>query len=229
VTQIAQLLDGVMNECNFRAKGNYANATSQDERQVFRLANRARSSILRYPWAKLRRFGELTLTTDTVYNLPADFHGLIPDTPRTNSRVLPVDVNTDPAIWSWLNTRQSMAGAQYRTRWFRDRVEFYRPRAGDVVRYEYWSSHPINDIGGSSKEKFTADSDEWMLDDDLLTWQIIWRFKKAKGIEDWQFDQIEANAYMKEFMGRQDPPKTVNLAGGNDWLAGEPHTDLWLD
>lgn len=229
MAQLSQLLDGVMNECNFRAKGNYANATSQDERQVFRLANRAVSALMSYPWAKLRRFGEITLTGSAVYNLPADFHGLVPDTVRANSREVAVEVNTSPSTWSWLKSRSSSAGIEYRTRWFRDRVEFHNPAPGDIVRYEYWSSHPITGADAQTKEKFTADSDVWDLDEDLLTWEIIWRFKKAKGIDDWQIDRAEALRYQGEYRGRQHPPRTVNLVAPGDRLAGEPYTDLWVD
>lgn len=226
---LSQLLDETLNENGFRAKGNYANATSQDERQMLRIANRAVSYIMHFPWARQRRFHEFTLTSDTTYDLPADFQGLVPDTVRANSRVMPVDVNTTPGTWAWLKSRSGTGGVEYRTRWFRDSVEFFRPNPGDVITLEYYSSHPINDVGGTPKAKFTADSDVWLMDEDLLTWEILWRFLKAKGLPDWQDTRGEARSYFKEYVGRQAPPKSVNLVQGGDYRAGEPYTDLYLD
>ena len=169
------------------------------------------------------------MTADEIYPLPDDFHGLIPDTTRSNSRELPVDVETSASTWSWLKTRSSNAGIQYRTRWFADRVQFHNPNPGDLIRFEYWSSNPITGVDQQTKPKFTADSDEWDLDDDLLTWELIWRFKKAKGLEEWVDDRAESLAYQAEYRGRQRPAKTLNFIQREPMTAGAPYTDQWLD
>lgn len=230
MTAVSSLLDDVMQECNFRKKGVYALATSQNEQQLFRIANRSVAVLMGHPWSGLRKTHTITLTGDTEYPLPSDYHAIIPDTGRANSRLVPVDTNTNASVWHWLQSRGGIGGVQYRTRFYGTTIEVFSPTAGDVITFEYQSKHPIQATGGGAlKAKFTDDSDEWLLDDDLLMMECIWRFKKAKGLEDWRDDRADAGRYFRDLVSRDTPAKTLNTVQPQDPHFGEPHTNLWKD
>lgn len=228
MTALNVLLDSVMQECNFRAKGNYANAASQNEQQLFRLANRSVTALMEHPWQALRKEHEFTLTAATDYPLPSDYHGFIVDTFMANNRAVPVDTDTQPSIWAWLRTNTGSGGIEYRTRFWDNKIEVFEPSAGDVLRFEYWSNAPIESASAVPLRRFAADSDEWLLDDDLLIMDIVWRFKKAKGLDDWQVDRVDAEDYLKGLKRRERPAKTVHLGNEPEPFFGEPYTDLWI-
>ena len=58
------------------------------------------------------------------------------------------------------------------------------PNAGDTYAFEYICNTPVVDANGTTfRTKFLADDDEALLDEEAVTLGIIWRFKKAKGLD----------------------------------------------
>ncbi len=62
--------------------------------------------------------------------------------------------------------------------------------AGTTLAFEYISLNWTQDSGSTAQQKFAADDDTSVLDEELLTLGLIWRFRKAKGL-DFQADYME--------------------------------------
>lgn len=87
------------------------------------------------------------------------------------------------------------------------------PVAGQQCFFEYSSSAFVLAANNTTrKTEFTADDDVSVLDEELITLGVIWRFKKAKGL-DYEVDAQEYTAYVANSIAR-DGSKPVLSAGG---------------
>lgn len=58
------------------------------------------------------------------------------------------------------------------------------PAAGDAYYFEYQSKNWCSDsTGATTRAAFTADTDIGILDEDLITDGLVWRWKQAKGLD----------------------------------------------
>ena len=108
-------------------------------------------------------------------------------------------------------------------------IKIFNPNSGDTLSFEYLIDHPVEDSGGTGKKRFTADSDVWRLDDDLIIMDIVWRYKKLIGLPDWQADHADYRRYLSRTQGQDAPAKTVYMGGESNYPLGVPHTDLWVN
>ena len=58
------------------------------------------------------------------------------------------------------------------------------PTAGDTLAYEYVSKYwCTNAAGTTERAAWASDDDAGLLDEELMTMGIVWRFRKAKGLD----------------------------------------------
>jgi hypothetical protein len=57
------------------------------------------------------------------------------------------------------------------------------PSAGNTVAYEYVTKRWCQSNAGAAQAAWTADNDTALLDEELHTLGIVWRFRKSKGLE----------------------------------------------
>lgn len=90
------------------------------------------------------------------------------------------------------------------------------PAAGDIYAFEYVSNQWVLDTDDIPKAAFTADSDTSLIDEELITLGVIWRFLKAKG-----FDYSEAfrtyELQVSQALGRSGSKRTINFAQRVDY------------
>ncbi|RVL48483.1 hypothetical protein CN138_09135 [Sinorhizobium meliloti] len=90
------------------------------------------------------------------------------------------------------------------------------PSAGDEYAFEYVSNQWVLSTDEEAKTAFTTDSDTPVLDEELITLGVIWRFLKAKG-----FDYAEAfrtyELQVSQALGRDGSKRTVNFAQRIDY------------
>lgn len=116
-------------------------------------------------------------------SIPSDFEWYIPETMfnRTSRRrvVGPLSSEEWQQIQSSLITRVNPA--------FRIRGNTIlitpTPTAGNTVAYEYISNQWCESSGGTDQSAWAADTDVGLLDEELMTLGIVWRWKKAKGFD----------------------------------------------
>lgn len=101
------------------------------------------------------------------------------------------------------------------------------PTAGQTVAYEYISNQWCESSGGTDQSAFAADTDVGLLDEELITLGVIWRFLKAKGFDyaeefrDYQTEVMQAiardggKARLYLHGGKGSTPYGPNIGEGN--------------
>jgi len=140
-------------------------------------------------WSRLVSEHTFVLATATqTYALPADLRWIVPNTTynRDDNRIVLNPISSQD--WQFLKAWTSIAGLTRRARIRAGNLEFEETIAaadnGKTIAYEYLSSYWADTAaGGAAKPKFTLDTDVSLVDEELMTLGLIWRFRRAKGLE----------------------------------------------
>lgn len=57
------------------------------------------------------------------------------------------------------------------------------PEAGQTIAFEYKTENWVSALLGTAKDEFALDDDYPLLDSNIITQGVVWRFKQAKGLE----------------------------------------------
>lgn len=88
-----------------------------------------------------------------------------------------------PQAWQFDQARTS-TGPYYRYRVRGGSLLFYpAPTAGNTVAFEYKSRNFCASSGGTGQASWAADDDVGVLDEEIMTLGVIWRFLQAKGVD----------------------------------------------
>lgn len=228
-TSLKALCDKVLGESGFLVPTSYIGGINQDDVQMAYLANAAADDIREKAPQILRRQHSIALTTDTSYPLPSDFLSYVPDTAYTEGRLDPVYIPVDAATWAnWL-ANNNPGGINVRARFLAGTFQVIEPNAGTVIRFEYVSSQPWTDASGDvSLEQATADTDLCLYDRRLMEQAIKWRWKKEKGLPDWQVDQTTWLQSLYAWMGRDQGARTLQFGEAMWPYDPAPQTNLWV-
>lgn len=218
---LKQILDAMMAESGFAIPSGYASSLNPADLQLLHLANAASDELRELGLSEARSFHEITLTADTDYPLPADFLSLVPDTSWGGA--LPVHVPATPEEWAVLRAT-GLGSALLHARVIGTTLRVLNPAAGSVVRLEYVSAHPWTD-GSTTKELATADTDTFRLDRRALIGGVKWRWKKEKGLPDWQADWQAHETYKRTLRGRSHGARALHFGFEADW-DGSPQTSV---
>lgn len=181
-----------------------------DDKTALYVANRAARELRRYQLQKLVKLGSITLTSATSYSLPSDFWAYVPDTLVQQDGGTLINMPTTPSDWLLLKANVATNSAVFNCRFINDKLEVQNPEADEVLKFEYISKHPITDnTGATSKEAFTVDTDLCILDDTLFVMNFKWRWKKEKGIADWQADMQDFERERKYRCGVDAGAQTI--------------------
>lgn len=191
LTSDSTLLDicrNAANACGFGSPVTIVGNTDKTARQLLTIANLECEFLsTQKDWQELRSEHTFQLvTSDQEYPLPDDFRWIIPGTTydRDNDRIVLNPVSGQE--WQYLKAWTSIGGLTRRARIRASQLEFEQTITaadnGKTIAFEYQSSYWAQSSAGSAKKRFTADTDIFRLDDDLMTMGIIWRFRRAKGL-----------------------------------------------
>jgi|SRR5687767_3547544 len=149
------------------------------------------------------KYATATATSDFTfsqisYALPSDYESLAPDTyfPLNNSvwwSLQPMSLQNA----QYIKAANGIAGGLYtRFRIIGKSSILIDPYPTSIEPYSlvYVSNAWVVDSAGVYKNKFTADDDTTVLDEDLIVKSIIWRFKASKGLnydEDYQLYRLD--------------------------------------
>lgn len=224
---LKDILDDVMLESGLGTEVAYASSSRDEIKRLLSVANRATRYLLRlHDWQVLRKTYTFSLSTDTSYPLPTDFSSLVPDTAFADGSIDTVDMATDPGLWGYLQASTGAAGPRYRLRIIGDTIRVFDPDSGELVRFEYMSNTPIRSATGEAKQRFTADTDTCLLDDDAVVQETLWRYQRLIGLPGWQDVRAEAQAYLRTLRGQESSVKSI---GGDEFRHDEPFTPLWVN
>ena len=227
-TSLKALCDKVLGESGFLVPTAYLGSLSPDDEQMAYLANAAADDIREKAPQIIRKTGTFTLTGATSYNLPADFLAYVPDTAYTDGRLDPVLLPVSPAEWAEWLANNNPGGIQVRARFLGGTLQVIEPEAGTTLRYEYVSNAPWTTSDGvTAKEQATADTDLCLIDRRLMETAIKWRWKKEKGLQDWQVDQQVYQQQLNAWRARDGGSRTIQF-GGPEPYDPQPYTNLWI-
>jgi hypothetical protein len=156
---------------------------------LYRLANKAAKEVLRRPEYRLpplEREHSFTATTGATLQAsgkPSNFERIIPDTIWNRSTDKKVAGPIDQEEWSIANGLPISSNVEQCAMLRYDGLHiFAAPTTGDTIAYQYRINTPVQATGGGSyKTAFSADTDEYLLGDELLTLDVVWRYKREKG------------------------------------------------
>lgn len=200
-------------------------------------------AVLRREGMRLRRFNWDTLIAEGVittvagsedYAKPGDFRHFanMSQWDRTNN--LRLRGPTTPAEWQFLKGSVTGATATIE-RWFRVKGQriFIHPvpsASGDTIAYEYYSTNWIVlQSDGSTAGEIASDNDTALLDEEVLTLGVKWRFLKAKGIP-WEAEYREYEDMLQSLLGQNggNPVVALDRDGFADRLTGIPEQGFGL-
>ena len=237
---LKEMLDSVLLESGMGTEPVYATNSDEAYNRLVNLANRAADYLAScHAWQALRKTYTLTLTSDEEYDLPSDFRELIPDTAYADSYYDPIDMRTDPGVWRYMKTNNISTGPRYRFRILGGKIQVVQPNVGDTVTFEYVSNMPVfygvvlDDQDGDAEtifyqQRFTADNQEWVLDDEMLIMDILWRHKRLIGQPDYQEARGDATRRKVQQQGVEAGSKTI-IGGEYAEPGGVPYTPLWVN
>lgn len=213
------LLDLVNNACLELGIPTTTTVTgSQDTqvKQLLALANREGREQVAAPnqWPQLQAKQTITLVNgQAAYDFPSDFDSYIPDTVWNPSMRWTVAGPVSPQNWEFLKS-----GLINTQPWMRYRVWagqiYFDPtptttNAGQTVTIEYQSKNFCQSSGGVKQSAWAADSDTFLLPEDIMVMGLKWRFLAAKRMDYGEEKKAWADACDKEtaraFVGRNLP------------------------
>jgi hypothetical protein len=185
-----------------------------DARQYLRLLNREGEALSRHPWEILIKEDTITLVTaDQDYALASDYRYMIPHTQYNRDDQRPL-IWINSREWQFFKGWTTVNGLNLRARIRNNELEFEQTITsgdnGKTIAYEYVSKNWTLTSGAAAQQKFAADDDTSVLDEELLTLGLIWRFKKAKGLE-FQTDLMEYSNQVKLALARDGGSRDLEL------------------
>jgi hypothetical protein len=141
----------------------------------------------RFNWQVLTKEGTFTTLAQEdqglVTAIASDFARIVNDTMYDRTDRRPVYGPVTPQDWQQIKGSVSTS-VQHTFRVRGGKILFDpAPPAGHAIHFEYVSKNWVTD----DQDTFTADSDTSLIDEELITLGLVWRFREAKG-----FDYSEA-------------------------------------
>jgi hypothetical protein len=212
----------------FVIPSSYFGNTDQDTAQLVALAQDAALDIIENDFQFQRKQGSVTTHAGTTtYPLPTDFLAFAPNTLFQFGRWDMVDLSTTPETWALLHSVTAVASLPIRARILQGQLNVLNPTEGATINFEYVTNTTIRLASNpfSTSSTFQADGDTWQLDDRLFQAEVTWRWRRAKGFQDWQTYLQEAAARRNSVKGRDAGNSTI--VPQQVTITGQPYTNLW--
>lgn len=186
--------------------------------QLLALANRTGRTLANdYRWqVLLTTYTFPTVDSTASYALPDDFGRFANLTQWDNTNTTRVQGPVTPAQWQYLQS-SGLGGAAQFDKAFRIAGDLFyiypTPTAADSITFQYYSNQWI-----TGKEAFSADADEALLDEDLITLGLKYRYLQAKG----DAYEEERNEYFRRLDSLQGADGGRNVISfGTSMLIGD--------
>lgn len=201
---------------------------SQDQgvQQLLALANREGKELaardgIHGGWPQLRKEQSITtVASQANYAFPSDLQYFINTTAWDRSQHWPLRGPVSPQEWQVLKSGTiGSVGPRTRFRVMAGEIYFDPTPStnGDAYIFEYYSNAWCESSGGTAQTEWGADTDVPLLPDDCFILGLIWRFRRAKGLD----YQEEFNAYeelVTRELGRSGMAPVLDMTGSMNTL-----------
>ena len=176
------------------------------------------------PWSILRTYDDSTVTlvdAQQTYTLPADFDRLVPNTfwDTTNDRRVLGGVT--PYTWA---AAKGIGVTPVISKRFQVRgtnIEFLDAigagDAGDTIALFYVSKNHCANSASAPQAAFSSNDDTTRLDDYLVELGVLWRFRRAKGLE-WPSYRSDFLSAAHSRFAQDTALPALNLARSRDFV-----------
>jgi hypothetical protein len=195
--------------------------TDQTARTILSLAQReGRALARRWTWTALRKQQTFTTVAQIVQTnaVPSDFDRMVSGTFWNRDDQQPVLGPVTPEEWQGLVASVALpitSAFQMRA----GQIELYPvPTAGETCAYEYLSNHWCKSAGDTGQTAWTADTDTGLLDEEMTTLGLVWRFKQSRGL-DYAEDLATYEGQVLQAMARDGVRRTARMAREIDYGA----------
>ena len=210
-------------------KSAFATSNDVDDQQMFAIANRVRQEIVSYrDWGALRKEHQISMLDNQYrYALPADWYELVTDSIHENASWKTVEVNVPEERWYEYKFGSTSDGNRFRARFYGNNIEFSEVQQDEVIRMEYVSRYSVKDDTGALKERFTSDTDEWLLDDDLFMLGVQANWAETKMLPQTGLWQNNYRDKMRSAIGREAGGEKIGGARRRHVIGMAPYTPLY--
>ncbi len=193
--------------------------TDQQIVQLLALANEEGEDLAnRYLWTALIRENTFTLTTgqrdqgavNSTVVTDGDFEHYINDTFWDRTTSLPITGPLDSMEWQTLQAFP-VTGPYLQHRFQGNRLYIDpAPTAADSTAFEYKSNAWCQSSGGTRQTSWQADNDTGIIDENLMTLGLRWRWLKTKGL-DYAEDYATYESRVADAMARDGGKPLLSL------------------
>lgn len=167
-------------------------ASTSTQAQMLGLLNlEGKDLAARAPWYVLRRRNTFTLSTSSSNQgamngtvvTASDFDYMLQDTFYNTTTSMPIE---GPMMDTEEEEQTALGFSGPYQQWALRGGDLYiypQPTSADATAFQYISKFWCKASGGTRKAAFTVDTDLSLLDESLLTLGLIWRWKRANGLD----------------------------------------------
>lgn len=177
--------------------------------------NQSGNALLRkHAWEGL--IAEHTLTTDGnadgEYDMPTDYQRFVNATWWDSSNQWQLQGPVDAQDWARLKNGIVSVGTRKLFRIRGGKMLLHPvPGSGDTIKFEYVKKNWIVRADGTTEaSSFAFDTDTVAFEEELLVQDIVWRFRKAQGL-DYSEEKAEAEREIAKAIGHSGGSKVLNL------------------
>jgi hypothetical protein len=165
-------------------------------RQALGLAKETLRELSRMDWPAL----EVPYTFDTVvdqesYDFPADYATMTADTVYSSTQYYNMRGSLGPGEWTKQRNALAADTGRSKFRIFGTPLKLYitpTPSSVESVTMEYKTTNWVKQVDNSYKTTFYADTDVTVAPEELLYSGLMWRLRRAKGLDySEEFDAYE--------------------------------------
>jgi hypothetical protein len=200
---------------------NVVSSSDQQVQQLLSLANREGKALaaragVHGGWPQLRKLHTITTVADQAnYAFPSDLQYFVNTTAWDRAQKWPMRGPISPQEWQVLKSG-TIGSIGPRTR-FRIMAEeiYFDPTpdsSGDTLILEYYSDTWCESAGGTAQRLWAADTDMPLLPDDCFILGLIWRFRRAKGLDYQEAFNDYEDEVTKE-IGRAGMAPVIDMTG----------------
>ena len=218
------MLNSVLGQSAFLQRDAFASASDPDSIQMVEFANRAAEEIREYhPWSELRKSDQITLIDgQTEYDLSADFDYYMTETMWKSSGARHVVIPTSDRYWSFIKAGNPGTRINYYAKFIGGQLAFTSVNGGDVINYDYMSVNANTDSSGTPKERFTDDTDLFLLSDTTLVLGTKAYWKTEKEIMTAVLDMKDFQKSMRRDIAATTPAKVIRSPDSDRWTPYAP-------
>lgn len=226
---IKGILNNVLAQSGFLEKDSYLGSTDPDDKQMVAIGNRVVNEIQTiFPWGELRADFTVNIQEDkTRYLLPNDYQSMVADSCWELDGNRQVEFPVPDRRWFIYKFTNWSDGGTIRMRRYGNELEIRDPDSTNGFQFEYVSKWAIVSAEGERKEFFTSDTDEFLLDDQLLVLGIQAHWMQTKLMPQYKEHFANYRSKLNESIGRSFGTKTIGGTGRGLDGRGAPYYPLY--